>query len=341
MSLHQDNKESTPLCNKPLVSIVIPTYNQNLDYLKTCIDSALNQTYANIEVIVSDNHSTNGTAKLLNEIKNVRLKMIKPEQFLSMIKNFSFAASFATGKYISFLSSDDFLMLDAIDKLVPLLEIDDSAVFAFGNIYASTFYNDNINDNRFLLRKDDNSSGVLNIDRCLSLFLPWSMQSTWLVGDLIRRDVYIEIGGFESCTYQINGDMWLTLELLGKGLCAYTSKKIAFYRLRDAGKFAADGDRRFFILMDLISFSQQILSLLEITMLPNFSKFKIFWYSFYFKIRSIVAALKFISGNSLIPLSGEALFNEKFNNKNLLIFVVHYIVFRSKILRRILNKIIS
>ena len=52
--------------NPPLVSIIVPVYNQRPDFLRECIESVINQTYTNIEIIISDNHSTNETPEVLN-----------------------------------------------------------------------------------------------------------------------------------------------------------------------------------------------------------------------------------------------------------------------------------
>src|SRR5258705_7070185 len=95
--------------NLPLVSIIIPTYNQRPDFLRECLKSAIGQTYPNIEVIVSDNHSDNEMVQVLEDFPKDRLKLIKPPRHLDIIDNFIFGAEAATGEYISFLSSDDLL----------------------------------------------------------------------------------------------------------------------------------------------------------------------------------------------------------------------------------------
>ena len=54
--------------NKPLISIIIPVYNTH-EYIKRCIDSVLFQTYKNIELIVINDGSTDGSAEILDDIK--------------------------------------------------------------------------------------------------------------------------------------------------------------------------------------------------------------------------------------------------------------------------------
>lgn len=103
--------------NKPLVSILIPTYNRE-QYLGDAINSALNQTYKNIEVIVHDDASTDGTVELLAEYHDKRLGVIRTEDNHGMIGGWNYIISQAKGEYIKFLASDDLLEPDCVTRLV-------------------------------------------------------------------------------------------------------------------------------------------------------------------------------------------------------------------------------
>lgn len=107
-----------PNQSQPLVSIVIPVYNQKIQYLQDAIDSALAQTYTNVEVVVSDNHSTNEVPAFLASITDPRLRVRKPAAFLPMAENFQFAADQATSDFLIFLCSDDFLCPDFVSSMV-------------------------------------------------------------------------------------------------------------------------------------------------------------------------------------------------------------------------------
>lgn len=106
------------MVNNPLVSIVIPTYNQHENFLRECIESAINQTYNNIEIIISDNHSANGATEIIAEYaqKDTRIRSIKPPQFLSMVDHFIFAYDHILGEYICPLSSDDILYPEIVEE---------------------------------------------------------------------------------------------------------------------------------------------------------------------------------------------------------------------------------
>lgn len=114
-----------------LISIVIPIYNV-IEYLNATIMSAINQTNKNIEIILVDDGSTDGSADLCDiyQKKDSRIKVIHKENGgLSSARNAG--AKIATGDYIMLLDGDDFLSLDAVERLVNVLEKYPSDVIQF------------------------------------------------------------------------------------------------------------------------------------------------------------------------------------------------------------------
>ena len=90
----------------PKYSIIIPTRN-GLKYLQFAIKSVLQQSESNVELIVSDNHSTDGTWEYINSIKDSRLVCIQPERPLSMINHFEFVLQQPKGEWITLFGDDD------------------------------------------------------------------------------------------------------------------------------------------------------------------------------------------------------------------------------------------
>lgn len=90
-----------------LVSIVIPVYNKE-KHIKKCIDSVINQTYKNIELLIIDDGSTDNSGKIISEYNDERIKHFKNNnQGIGKTRNFGIKKS--NGKYIMFLDSDDYL----------------------------------------------------------------------------------------------------------------------------------------------------------------------------------------------------------------------------------------
>jgi len=101
----------------PKVTIAIPTLNR-VGYLRLALKSALAQTYPNIEVIVSNNASTDDTAGYLNSCTDPRLRVLHQATLLPMTGNWNACLTDATGEYFLLLSDDDILEPDAIRELV-------------------------------------------------------------------------------------------------------------------------------------------------------------------------------------------------------------------------------
>lgn len=112
---HDSNRSSKPTL--PIVSVLIPTFNSE-KYLRKAIDSALRQTYPNIEIIVHDDASTDGTPILLSTYHDKRMRIIRTEDNHGMIGGWNYIVAQAKGEYIKFLASDDTLEPSCLEELV-------------------------------------------------------------------------------------------------------------------------------------------------------------------------------------------------------------------------------
>lgn len=101
----------------PLVSLLVPTYNQ-AQYLGSALDSALAQTYRNLEIIVHDDASTDNTPEVLALYSDPRLRIIRTEDNHGMIGGWNYLVGKARGKYLKFLASDDLLAPTCVAELV-------------------------------------------------------------------------------------------------------------------------------------------------------------------------------------------------------------------------------
>ncbi|WP_081851090.1 glycosyltransferase family 2 protein [Bradyrhizobium sp. URHD0069] len=90
----------------PLITIAIPTFNRAA-LLRGCIQSALSQTYANIEILVSNNASTDNTEEVLREFNDKRLRVLRQETNIGLLPNWNACVAAARGEYVVLLSDDD------------------------------------------------------------------------------------------------------------------------------------------------------------------------------------------------------------------------------------------
>lgn len=91
----------------PLVTIGIPTYNRANGYLREALESALAQSYPNVEIIVSDNGSTDGTEAVVRSYADPRVRYLRQEPALTPNNNFNFCLQQARGAYFLLLHDDD------------------------------------------------------------------------------------------------------------------------------------------------------------------------------------------------------------------------------------------
>lgn len=99
------------------VSIGIPTWNRS-SYVVEAVKSALAQTFKDIEIIVSDNASTDDTYQTLQQINDPRIVLLRQDHNLGGIANLNACLQRATGRFFLLLSDDDLLAPTAIEKLV-------------------------------------------------------------------------------------------------------------------------------------------------------------------------------------------------------------------------------
>lgn len=106
----------------PLISVLVPVYNVE-KYLEECIESIIKQKYKNLEIILVDDGSTDSSGATCDRYaeKDSRIKVIhQKNQGLATVRNVSIAA--ATGKYVGFVDSDDFISPDMYSDMVSIAE---------------------------------------------------------------------------------------------------------------------------------------------------------------------------------------------------------------------------
>jgi len=117
----------------PLISIIIPTYNDSTHVCRA-IDSVLKQKTKNVEIIVVDDCSTDNTYEIISQIykDNKKIKIYKNQTNLKLGASRNFGMSKARGKYIFFLDSDDWIEKETLLHLVSISETYKSEIVACG-----------------------------------------------------------------------------------------------------------------------------------------------------------------------------------------------------------------
>lgn len=106
----------------PFFSVCIPTYNKSED-LKNAINSVLEQTYKDFELIISDNNSPDDTKQIVQSCKDKRIKYFKNSNNIGWIKNLKKAISKANGEYVLLQGDDDYMITsDCLQSLYKILK---------------------------------------------------------------------------------------------------------------------------------------------------------------------------------------------------------------------------
>ena len=150
--------------NSPLISIIIPVYNVE-KFLRTCLDSIVNQTYKNIEVICVNDGSPDNSLSILNEYASRDRRVIvinQPNSGASAARNKGIEK--ASGEWLTFSDADDWWDLDACEKLVSIAHNDNPDVILF------SYYREY--NNRTIKREHIFDSGhlVFNEKECYALW---------------------------------------------------------------------------------------------------------------------------------------------------------------------------
>ena len=117
----------------PKISICIPTHNTG-QYLPEAIESVLQQEFADYELVICDNASTDDTPEICRRYRDGRLRYLRFEELTNQSGNFNRCLKEAKGEYVTLLHADDFLLPGYMVDRVKRLEGNESAGFAFGAV---------------------------------------------------------------------------------------------------------------------------------------------------------------------------------------------------------------
>jgi len=115
-------KEINTNTKQPLVSVIMPTYN-HAQFIGEAIDSVLNQTYRNFELIIIDNYSEDDTEEIVLSYKDDRIKYLKFRNNGVIAASRNYGIRHSQGEYIAFLDSDDKWDKKKLEKQLPHLQL--------------------------------------------------------------------------------------------------------------------------------------------------------------------------------------------------------------------------
>jgi glycosyltransferase involved in cell wall biosynthesis len=200
---------------RPLVSVVLCTYN-GAAFLPAQIESILSQSYAPLELIISDDASTDATPSILRQYeKHPAIRVFYQEKNIGLTANFSFAARQARGELIAFSDQDDIWMKNKIGILV-------EAIGTSPLVYSDSLLVDDSGESLHKKLSDlkkmytgDDSRGFVLYD-CV-----WG-HGMLITKQLLRRSMPMPAG--------VHHDVWITFQALLNGGITYHDEVLTYYR---------------------------------------------------------------------------------------------------------------
>lgn len=208
------------MSSSSLVSVIVPSYNHD-KYISECINSILNQSYKNIQLIVLDDGSKDSSVNILKKMSVEHGFHFEEQANLGLCKTLNKAIkNYAKGKYISIIASDDYWSLDKITAQVQFLEnnVDYAMVFGKAQVVDD-------NNNFFGVLGEKINDLDLQFER---LFLDNKVIASTV---MIKKDVLESVGGFNESSYIEDWDLWLKVAIKHK--IGFIDKIQGFYRRHD------------------------------------------------------------------------------------------------------------
>lgn len=232
------------LLTNPLVSICIPTYNGDR-FIAATIQSVLEQTYRPLEIVISDDHSSDRTLEIVHSLldhqsignPDLQVKILCHER-LGLAKNWNYCLQSASGTYLKFLFQDDLLRPECVEEMVKLALQDDQIGLVF--CQREIICEDGLSFDP-LYGKDLTSHWhqLQAIQSGLNLLLDPNLLQEPLnkIGEpsnvLLAKWAIAQVGNFDPSLVQVlDWDMWLRFMAYGK--VGYVDRVLVSFRVHSS-----------------------------------------------------------------------------------------------------------
>lgn len=208
-----------------LVSIICPAYNHE-SFIERTIQSILNQTYRNYEIIIVDDYSTDNTFVVAKRYADINIKCIQNDYNMGLSRTLNKGIDFSSGEIICILATDDELKPEHIEKCVSFFVNNNNVGAVYSNLEI-------IDENDMVIGYSDNCE--LNRFQLLrSLFLDGNCYLA-APGSFFRRSLFDQIGMFHSSLIQTQ-DYEFNVRVLANTEIACNNEKTVRYRRMNSNR---------------------------------------------------------------------------------------------------------
>jgi glycosyltransferase involved in cell wall biosynthesis len=223
----QETVAPSTVAKRPKVSLCIPAY-QAEDYLQATIDSVLAQNYADMEIVVVDNNSSDGTRAILESIDDDRVRVVRNPATLSMADNFNLAVQLCQGTFVKLLCADDTLEPGCLAAQAAVLEDNPDVALVASQT-------DFIDDDGVLLLRARGLRGIVGRQSAQRVVRQVVRSGRNPIGApvaaMFRRADFDRCGGFDGdLLFVMDMDLWV--RLLRNGDFVGVPRALASFRVR-------------------------------------------------------------------------------------------------------------
>ena len=254
----------------PLVSIIVNCHNGEI-YLKECINSLLQQSYKNIEIIFFNNFSNDNSYKVIKKFNDRRIKIFQSKKLLSLPVARNEAIKKSNGVYIAILDTDDLSLPDRIKKQVYFMNKNQN----YGLISANCNF---INANGKIIKQTNIPTNTIDIMK--KIYWSYTFNNPLL---FFRKDLLNKVGGY-PIKFKFINDYVLVHKILKVSKIGNLAEILGSYRIHNESL-----TNKYFIRMEieLLFFLFQLLVYKK-----NFTRTITFYYIIRCILRIILKFLK-------------------------------------------------
>ena len=209
------------LSSYPLVSVIVNCHNGQA-FLRDCINSIINQTYKNWELIFWDNCSSDKSKEILESYSEKRIKYFRAEKFTTLYEARNLALKKASGDYISFLDTDDWWSANKIEKQLDLFNTNRKL-----DVVYTSFY---------IYRQRKKTKKKISNKNLPSGKITQNLLNSYNIGGiltaLIKKKVFDQ-NSFDN-RYEIIGDFDFFVNISIKNIFGCVQEPLAFWRIHES-----------------------------------------------------------------------------------------------------------
>ena len=214
--------------DKPLISVIMPTYNHAI-FIREAIESVLNQTYSNLELIIIDNYSKDNTEQIVSSFTDSRIKYFKFANHGIIAASRNFGIDNSQGEYLTFIDSDDIWLPNKLNIQLEYLRDNPDVSLACCSLIIKSI--NRRYSNKIIATKSKIHTGYIYNQLLNFNFIPCASV-------MVKASTLNDTGCFDEKPEFITAEDWdLWLRIARENKITFIPKVLGIYRMHSTNLF--------------------------------------------------------------------------------------------------------